>query len=223
MTPPLSAANELPPRRLCVFLRAPELGRVKTRLAGEIGDRAALAAYERLVEHLLGCLDSAPAVKRELWYAGDGGNAQLEQWAATWAASLLAQPEGDLGVRMLAGLRGAGAGPGPAAPAAASLLVGADCAGLTAAHCEQAWRILDADPEAWVFAPAEDGGFGLVGCRSAAAWLGSPFAGVDWEAGDTLSQCRERAGRLGLAVRLIEPLWDVDTAADWARFQQTFG
>ena len=33
---------------IILFARAPELGRVKTRLAQEIGDAAALAAYQEL-------------------------------------------------------------------------------------------------------------------------------------------------------------------------------
>ncbi len=38
---------------LCVFVRAPNLGRVKSRLAASVGEPAALAGHIRLVEHLL--------------------------------------------------------------------------------------------------------------------------------------------------------------------------
>ena len=40
-----------PPEILLVFVRHPQLGRVKTRLAAEVGPQAALHVYERLLAH----------------------------------------------------------------------------------------------------------------------------------------------------------------------------
>src|SRR4051794_21479307 len=47
--PPLDVTAT--PDAILVFVRAPETGRVKTRLAAEIGAEAALRVYRRLAEH----------------------------------------------------------------------------------------------------------------------------------------------------------------------------
>src|ERR1700736_5954008 len=42
-----------PPRRLLIFARLPERGKVKTRLASAIGDDRALAVYEAMLRDVL--------------------------------------------------------------------------------------------------------------------------------------------------------------------------
>ncbi|HYU25440.1 MAG TPA: glycosyltransferase, partial [Thermoanaerobaculia bacterium] len=41
-----------PPNRLLVFARLPELGKVKTRLARDLGDERALQVYEAMLRDL---------------------------------------------------------------------------------------------------------------------------------------------------------------------------
>ena len=43
---------------LLVFLRAPVLGKVKTRLAATLGKERALVIYKRLLQHTIELLDS---------------------------------------------------------------------------------------------------------------------------------------------------------------------
>ena len=66
----MSRASEQVSARLCIFARAPELGRVKTRLADGIGAAPALAAHEELVEGCLSRLASLAALRSTLWIAG---------------------------------------------------------------------------------------------------------------------------------------------------------
>ena len=42
-----------PPQRLLVFARIPELGKVKTRIAAELGDARTLAVYESMLRDTL--------------------------------------------------------------------------------------------------------------------------------------------------------------------------
>ena len=42
-----------PPNRLLVFARLPEAGKVKTRLAADLGDERTLAVYEAMLRDLL--------------------------------------------------------------------------------------------------------------------------------------------------------------------------
>lgn len=213
-------------RRLCLFLRRPELGRVKTRLARTLGDVAALAAYQRLVEHQLIRLNPPPNVERLLLWTGRTAapGAQLEDWAARWRAQLVVQQGEDLGARMHAAL----AMPATATEAVATLVVGVDCVALTLKILEQAWAALKANPATWVFAPAEDGGYGLVGTVADATSVGrkqeaTPLHGIPWGTAQVMAETQRRCAELKLNYQLLDEVWDVDEPADWQRFEAEFG
>ena len=65
-----------------------------------------------------------------------------------------------------------------------------------------------------VFIPAKDGGYVLVGLRQPQPGL---FHGIDWSTERVMAQTRQRAHALGVALRELAPLWDVDTPDDLAR------
>ncbi|MCX7204061.1 MAG: DUF2064 domain-containing protein, partial [Burkholderiales bacterium] len=67
-----------------------------------------------------------------------------------------------------------------------------------------------------VFAPAQDGGYALVGLRREAPEL---FERVDWGTEQVMSQTLAHAQALGLTVRLLRTVWDVDTPADLRRWR----
>jgi rSAM/selenodomain-associated transferase 1 len=177
---------------LIVFAKAPRLGRVKRRLAAEIGDVAALRFYRRTFTRLLRRVARDARWRTVLALTPD--NARI--------AGRRARPQGrgDLGARMaraLACVRG---------PA---VLVGADIPDLGAAQVAQAFgRLRSADV---VLGPALDGGYYLVGTRrpTLARWM---FAGVRWSSPHALADTR--ANLCGRRVALTARLADVDTAAD---------
>ena len=92
------------------------------------------------------------------------------------------------------------------------VIVGSDVPGITPARVAAAFRLLGAHD--WVFGPAPDGGYWLVGARRRPA-LRLPFAGVRWSSehalADTLANLKD--ARVGF----LEELRDVDTGADLAR------
>ena len=63
-------APQSPPAVL-VFLRAPEKGRVKTRLAKTIGEDITLALYEGFVQDILGTLQQTAYVPTLCYYPSD--------------------------------------------------------------------------------------------------------------------------------------------------------
>jgi len=183
---------------LIVFARAPRLGRVKRRLAAEIGDLAALRFYRRTLARLLRRVACDRRWRLVLALTPD--NARL---SAAGAARVRPQGRGDLGQRMARALARAH---GPA------VLVGADIPDLGAAQVARAFAALrSADV---VFGPAADGGYYLVGTRrgSCAAWM---FARVRWSGAHALADTR--ANLRGRRVALVDRLSDVDRAADLAR------
>lgn len=179
---------------LIVFARAPRLGRVKRRLAAEIGDVAALRFYRRTLLRLLARVARDRRWRTVLALTPDSGR------IAGWVSR--PQGRGDLGMRMARALARA---PGPA------VLVGSDIPALGPAQIACAFRRL-ASADA-VLGPAIDGGYYLVGTRrgSLARWM---FRNVRWSTPHALADTR--ASLRGRRVALVDPLADVDTAADLA-------
>ena len=110
-----------------VFAKAPMAGRVKTRLAAQVGQQVALQAYEALARCAIEAVAGVPDAVRELRYDGDPRHPKLRSWAGQADARLLPQGEGDLGVRMRRALAEATRGGLPA------VLIGSDCPEVDAA------------------------------------------------------------------------------------------
>ncbi len=195
------------PLRLCVFVKAPEPGKVKGRLAVRLGARQACAAYEELAEHCLAAL-SASAAPKELWVAGGVGHRKIQMWAQRFGFPLRPQPAGDLGARMLAAIESCRQAD------RAAMVVGSDLPELNAAYVAHACAALRSHDV--VLGPAEDGGYGLIGMHEPMPEL---FADMPWGTPLVLSETRRRAARLGLRLAQAPLLWDVDDLADWRRFR----
>ena len=186
--------------RLAIFARAPVRGRVKTRLARVIGEDEALAVYDRLLAQTLAEL--APGRGRfepEIWVAGTVPSARFDGFP------VIPQPGGDLGSRMAA-----------AFDAGVAAVVGTDIPALTAAYVEGALAALkDVD---LVIGPVEDGGYCLIAMNAPHPQV---FRGIPWSTSRVLAVTLDTARRLDFTVRLLEPLWDVDEAADLERWRTT--
>jgi hypothetical protein len=204
------ASADPPAAVLCVFARAPALGRVKRRLARSLGPEAALSAHQRLVEDTLGRLAVVPGVVTELWIAG-ACNEVVSQWAARWALAVQLQRGADLGERMAHALRSG------LERRAFALVVGADCPEIDGAYVRAAVRAAAAAD--LVLGPAEDGGYGLIGVGARGArGLDELFRDVPWGTDAVLEATLARARAQGLATHLLPVIWDVDEASDWRRY-----
>jgi rSAM/selenodomain-associated transferase 1 len=194
-------------RILVVFVKAARVGAVKTRLAQEIGDRAACDAYQKLVRAVVSRIDSLHDV--QLRYSPDDAEKEVGLWRKPqWALS--PQGGGSLGQRLtraFAELFAAGA--------RRVVIVGSDCPWLSAADIEQAWN--DLETHDLVLGPARDGGYWLVGLRELLPEL---FNDISWSTATVLEQTLERARARGLRFRLLRELRDVDTLDDWQAFSR---
>lgn len=184
-----------------VMAKTPRPGRVKTRLAQEIGSVAAAGWQRRQSEALLRRLGRDP--RFDLWLAiapdRDAVNARL------WPQGVrrLPQGRGELGRRMARALQAAA--PRPA------VLIGSDIPGIRARHlCDALNRLRRADV---VFGPATDGGYWLIGARGAAlSKAGRRLRGVRWSTPHALADSVARF--VDCAVDYAATLADIDSAAD---------
>ena len=189
------------PNILLIFIRNPELGKVKTRLARTLGDDEALRIYHLLLEKTRAAAIDCNA-ERWLMYShfldeNDGWNPTLFQKKV--------QSDGDLGQRMEAAFQHA-----LDAGAEKVVIIGSDCPTLTGAILDQAFAALDTHD--LVIGPVPDGGYYLLGMRSLLPTL---FRDMAWSTESVRATTLERIAAAGKTVAELPMLMDVDTEADW--------
>ncbi len=183
---------------------------MKTRLAAEIGETAARAAYRALAETVWAGL-AHPSFERHLWVEPAAALERARRWLPG-AARAAGQEPGDLGARLHAAMAAAFDGGAPWAAA-----VGSDAPEVDAERVLGAAAALDRADVALI--PALDGGYALIALRAPEPRL---FTGVPWGSDQVLAVTRARAAALGLRVAALEPASDVDTAADLRRAAARF-
>ena len=158
-------------RHLIIFAKPPRLGRVKRRLAADIGTMEALRFYRRNLAATLRMLGRDP--RWQCWLFLDRG-------AGRWPRNLprRLQARGDLGVRMETALR--------ALPQGSIVLIGSDIPGVSRSDIRHAFRGLGRSDV--VFGPAEDGGFWLVGLTNSRV-APDLFKDVRWSTEHALADC----------------------------------
>lgn len=185
---------------LLIFIKNPELGKVKTRLAETVGAARALQIYEALLGHTRRVALEVPAT-RYLYYSSfvDQG----DHWASADFSKAVQLP-GDLGSRMNSAFEQV------LTQHAKAVIIGSDCASLTAAIVQEAFQALDAHD--FVIGPAEDGGYYLLGMRAPAPWI---FQDVDWSTEAVLDQTLRKIQAYQKTCRLLTRLSDIDYEEDW--------
>ena len=191
---------------VAIFCRPLIAGEVKTRLIPAYGAEGAARIYAQLVERTLRTA-AATGATASLWVAGDTTHASVTDWAQRYTLPVHAQCGGDLGERMsncLATL---------AEKHELVLLIGTDCPALSVEDLRTAAAQINESCH-WVFTPAEDGGYVLVGSNAPSA---APFANIAWSTSEVMTQTRNALRANGLTWAETATLWDVDVAADVER------
>lgn len=208
--PGAGTAGTLAPA-IVVFAKAPVAGRVKTRLAPDLGPSGAAALQEALIldtadvvlEAAAG-LVPAPAL---FCAAAEPEDEPVLSAMLSPAFVVVPQGPGDLGVRLesvLHRLLGGHAG---------AVALGADCPDLGPGQVVSAVSALGrADA---VLGPAEDGGCWAIGL---ARRCPGAFAGVPWSTGSVNLRIQERLAALGASVVELERLRDLDRFPDLLRW-----
>jgi uncharacterized protein len=173
-----------------VFSRAPVPGRVKTRLVPRLGEWGAARLHARLTAHALRTAAAANC-----------GAVELHDTARQRGA--------DLGERMCHALgralqrhRGA-------------ILIGADCPALRPADLRRAARWLAGGCDV-VLAPAEDGGYVLIGATRVSPRV---FSGIAWGSASVYEATVRKLSDLGYRWRALRRLWDIDRPEDLERLR----
>jgi len=187
-------------KEILIFARTPELGKVKTRLASDVGEAPALDLYHRLLAHTCDTVTrsgfparvhlAGPMPERDLW--SDAGFRRIPQ------------TDGDLGARMSAAFAHAFA-----EGVRSVVIIGTDCPGLRADHLHLAMTALETHEA--VVGPADDGGYWLLGLTSPVRAI---FENKTWSTDSVLRETLADFKALGMGVVRLETLRDVDTVDD---------
>ena len=186
-----------------VFAKAPAPGRVKTRLAADVGDARAVEIYRKLgratVDRLRrSAADTVVFVDPPDPAAFDA----VREWLGD-GLELRPQSEGDLGQRMHAALSEL------LSSSSRAVLVGTDIPGIDERTVESALgALLHHDV---VVGPATDGGYYLIGMTRPRPEL---FVDMPWSTEAVLPETLGRAEAGEVSVALLETKTDVDTSAD---------
>ena len=186
-----------------MFVKAPEPGRVKTRLAATIGDTNAAALYRAFLCDLIERFRRT-GDRRVLAYSpADGSTCEFFEQLAAGDFEQWPQPVADLGTRMQRFFETFGPEP--------VVLIGSDSPTLPAEFPVAAMEMLQrADV---VLGPATDGGLYLIGLNQRRrTW--PIFDGIDWSTSRVLLQVSQRLAAEQARVELLPPWYDIDEPAD---------
>jgi uncharacterized protein len=195
-------------QHLVIMVKAPQAGRVKTRLAAAVGGIEALRSYRVLLADTVRRLAGDRRWITWLAVTPDVAVPRLAAWGrAIGPVAVTPQGPGGLGARMQRLMDRLPPGP--------VVIIGSDIPDIARRDIAAAFHALGAGDA--VFGPADDGGYWLVGQRRMPRTL-RLFDAVRWSSrhtlADTLANVEERR------VRLLRSAADVDGAADYLRWRR---
>ena len=198
------ASNHESGNALGIFAKFWEPGKVKTRLAGSIGELKAAKVYEAFVAATIARLSSIDC-HRTIAYspADDATRAEFEAAEITnW--SLVPQAEGDLGQRMRSYFDSQFA-----AGAKRVLLLGTDSPNVPLVEVQEAFEHLKTSEV--VLGPSSDGGYYLIGAANQTPPI---FEDIPWSSPEVFSTTVDRLQEVGLSYEQLDPWYDVDEMFD---------
>lgn len=193
-------------KAIIIFVRNPELGKVKTRLAKEIGDEQTLKIYKELLQHTHNAAINVDCDK--FVYYADYIN-ENDLWENELFQKKMQAGE-VLGDRMMLAFmelfqQGY----------SKIIIIGSDCPQLTSFVLVDAFDMLGANEV--VIGPSSDGGYYLLGLTKLIPEL---FTNKQWSTDTVLADTIKDTVRLGKACVFLPELFDVDTAGDLLQYQQ---
>lgn len=214
---PQPANGPVPRRRLLIFAKLPEPGRVKTRLIPRLGSEGAALLYQAFLDDAIALCRGVEEADLEVW-APPGVSEPGEERGAVArfqrrypGLGLRFQVGADLGARL-----------GRAFEVAFEegtdqvVIMGSDHPTLPLGYLRRAFSALSGAE--LVIGPSDDGGYYLVGLQRH-AWpkAAGLFAGVPWSTPGVLAATRERSRDLKIGRVELPGWYDVDDPSDLPR------
>lgn len=185
---------------LIIFVKNPEKGKVKTRLAKDVGEDKAVDIYKKLLRHTYNITNEL-SVEKYVYYGG------YIDWNDMWDLDIYnkrIQVEEDLGGRMIHAF-----GELYEREHDKVLIIGSDCNELSTEILQSAFNSLDDNDV--VLGPTYDGGYYLIGMKKLHADL---FTGKNWSTESVFEQTIKSIDENDLSYSVLPKLNDVDHKED---------
>lgn len=184
-------------KALIIFVKNPEKGKVKTRLAKDVGEEKALKVYNDLLAfsksliypELSTYVFHSPVLLEELFWVSSNNKLQVN---------------GDLGVKMSSAISEVLSDGNESV-----IVIGSDCFEISQSHIKEAFKALEKND--LVIGPAKDGGYYLVGMNKLQTAI---FDNMPWSQSILTEETLKKADELNLKYELLEELSDVDYVTD---------
>ena len=190
---------------IIIFLKNPEKGKVKTRLAASIGDDQALEVYNKLVEHTLVVVDPLQ-VQKYVFYDEELGN---NSFSLNHEFKKYIQKGRDLGEKMSNAFKTVFA-----EGVDKAIIIGSDCPEITTELISRGFSKLNENDI--VIGPASDGGYYLLGMKKLYSDF---FINKEWSSTSVLADTVIDVQRLDLSFYPLPVLSDIDVKEDLERWQ----
>ena len=189
---------------LLIFVRAPFLGVVKTRLAKGIGQVSAREFYVKTSTDIINNISNDPVWRTILCVTPDDAALQSRFWKE--AKDRIPQGHGNLGERMERALL--------RFPNQPVLIVGSDIPEISQKIIKEAFSL--AKRSDLVFGPSSDGGYWLVGARMGSLTRGL-FKNVRWSTEHALADTLKNTGiKRTVFVNELDDIDDVTDLINWS-------
>jgi len=198
---------------LIIFAREPVPGRVKTRLAKNIGDQAAADLYAAMLGDVINIASSLNDVRIFIFWDLEGEAFPVLNGSAQ--PVMLRQEGCDLGERMVNAFKTAFAN-----GIDTCCIIGSDSPDLPTEFIIQAFDNLTNREADIVYGPAEDGGYYLLGMKH--VWL-RLFEDIPWGGPDVTSTTCLRIDELKLHYTTLPAWYDIDTLTELHRLAESPG
>ena len=194
---------------IMVFCKAPIQGQVKTRMIPPLTSEEAAALHCELAEKTLQTATQDRLCNVVVWCSPAIDHPFFKNLADSYSVTLHLQQGVDLGARMHHAFCQA------LTRFDKAINIGCDCPSLTSADLDVALNELNQGKQC-VLAPAEDGGYVLIGLKQPQPSL---FEGLPWGTDKVLGLTRAKLQSLNIDYRELDMQWDVDTKDDLERYR----
>lgn len=182
-----------------LFIKAPQICRVKTRLWPDLSHRECLSLYRLLMNNTIKQLINGQEYKF-IVYSSEPGFRHTFPFNLT----IKYQCGFDLGMRMHNAISE------ELKHAQRVILIGSDCVQFNQHSISQALKQLRNKNDI-VMTPSNDGGYCLVGMRYANKAI---FENISWGTSDVFNQTKQALGKSGKTLNTLEAMHDIDTMND---------
>ena len=199
---------QYPDTCLVIFAKAPIPGKVKTRLIPALGIEGACQLYEEMAHNIIVKLAESKICQVNVYSHLDMTHQFFKDLEIRNALKIYSQQGNNLGERMFQAIKST------LINFSKVIVIGADCPEYSADYLENAIHALDRKDV--VIGPATDGGYVLIGMKTAEPHV---FARISWGGNTVLDNTVERIVESSLSYELLSPLHDIDVPADLKHLQ----